>query len=657
MAMIDKDTIDRIFSAIRIEEVVGDYVSLRRRGANLIGLCPFHNEKTPSFNVNPARGIYKCFGCGHAGNAVNFIMEIEQENYPDALRRLAKKYGIDVKERELTDEQRAQQNIRESLFVVNEMARDWFMDSLHNTQEGQNIGLSYFRERGLSDEVIRTFQLGYSPERSDALAKEAIKRGYKEEFLTKAGLCGSNERGLYDRFHGRVIYPVFSLSGRVVAFGGRILKKNDKMAKYVNSPENEIYHKSNELYGLFQAKQSIAKENRCYLVEGYMDVISMHQSGVKNVVASSGTSLTTGQVKLIHRFTENVTVLYDGDAAGIHASVRGIDMLLEEGLNIRVVALPEGEDPDSFAQQHNASDFVAYIEEHSVDFIRFKTDLLKQEAGDDPVKRARLISSIVQSISVIPDMVVRQVYLQECARQLGISEQVLSNEVIRLKQGRQVSEVERRKREANAARLNSRPLQERSDTDSGSAGGGDAQVSTFDLQRRGDKLFKEETNVLRLLVKFGSEVVYPADESGEETTVSDVIRDELTTDGIGFNTDLYQQMFDEQVAFRGTQEERQRHFFYHDNPEMARLAVNLGTERYTLNSTQKKQFGTVEERLEEWTYHVIYELKFAYVKQLILQKQEEMKTADEKRQMELLSEIATYNDAKKLLSEELGGRN
>ena len=654
MAMIDKDTVDRIFSAIRIEEVVGDYVSLHRRGANLIGLCPFHNEKTPSFNVNPARGIYKCFGCGHAGNAVNFIMEIEQESYPDALRRLAKKYGIEIKERELTEEQKIQQGVRESLFVVNEMARDWFVDELHNTEEGRNIGLAYFRERGLSDEVIRTFQLGYSPERSDALSHAAQKKGYKEEFLTKAGLCGKNDRGLYDRFHGRVIYPVFSLSGRVVAFGGRILKKNEKMAKYVNSPENEIYHKSNELYGLYQAKQSIARENRCYLVEGYMDVISMHQSGVKNVVASSGTSLTTGQVKLIHRFTENVTVLYDGDAAGIHASVRGIDMLLEEGLNIRVVALPDGEDPDSFAQKHNAADFVAYIEEHSVDFIRFKTDLLRQEAGSDPVKRAQLITSVVQSISVIPDLVVRQVYLQECARQLGISELVLGNEVIRLKQGRMITEEERRRREANAARLNGNRQPE---GENGRSIEENSKETKFDIQRQTDKLFREETNVLRLLIKYGSEVVFPADESGDEVTVSDVVREELTTDGIKFNNDLYQRMYEEQIAFRGTQKERQRHFFYHDDPDMARLSVHLGTERYVLNNSQKQQYGTVEERLEDWTYHVIYELKLAVVKQLIQQRQEEMKTADETRQMELLSEIATYNEAKKQLSEELGGRN
>lgn len=375
--------------------------------------------------------------------------------------------------------------------------------------------------------------------------------------MTKAGLCGKNDRGLYDRFHGRVIYPVFSLSGRVVAFGGRILK-NEKMAKYVNSPENEIYHKSNELYGLYQAKQSIARENRCYLVEGYMDVISMHQSGVKNVVASSGTSLTTGQVKLIHRFTENVTVLYDGDAAGIHASVRGIDMLLEEGLNIRVVALPDGEDPDSFAQKHNAADFVAYIEEHSVDFIRFKTDLLRQEAGSDPVKRAQLITSVVQSISVIPDLVVRQVYLQECARQLGISELVLGNEVIRLKQGRMITEEERRRREANAARLNGNRQPE---GENGRSIEENSKETKFDIQRQTDKLFREETNVLRLLIKYGSEVVYPADESGDEVTVSDVVREELTTDGIKFNNDLYQRMYEEQIAFRGTQKERQRHFF------------------------------------------------------------------------------------------------
>ena len=424
--MIDQPTIDRITDAAQIQDVVGDYVTLRKRGVNLLGLCPFHNEKTPSFTVSPAKGIFKCFGCGKGGNSVHFIMEHEQISYYEALKYLARKYNIEVEERELSPEEMAVRNDRESMLLVNEFAQKHFTNTLLHHIDGKAIGLSYFRERGFRDDIITKFQLGYSLELRDAFTQAAMKAGYNKDYLIKTGLTieGDNHY-LGDRFRGRVMFPVHTLSGKVVAFGGRILKKDDKMAKYVNSPESEIYHKSNELYGIYFAKQAIVKQDRCFLVEGYTDVISMHQSGIENVVASSGTSLTPGQIRLIHRFTENVTVIYDGDAAGIKASIRGIDLLLEEGLNIKVLLLPDGDDPDSFARKHNASDFIEYVQQNSSDFIRFKTNLLLADAGNDPVKRAGLVLDIVRSISIIPNTAIRGEYVKECSTLLNVEEQML----------------------------------------------------------------------------------------------------------------------------------------------------------------------------------------------------------------------------------------
>ena len=388
--MIDQATIDRIMDAAQIVDVVSEFVTLRKRGVNYIGLCPFHNEKTPSFSVSPSKGVCKCFSCGKGGNVVHFIMEHEQLSYYEALKWLAKKYNIEIKERELTDEEKQAHSLRESLFVVNQFASEYFQDILYNNIDGQRIGMTYLRGRGFRDDIIKKFQLGYSTDNHNALARAAIQKGYKEEFLVKTGLCYRKEDGtLRDRFWGRVIFPVHTISGKVVAFGGRVLSaatKNVQM-KYVNSPESEIYHKSRELYGIFFAKQAIVRQDRCFLVEGYTDVISMHQSGIENVVASSGTALTSDQIRLIHRFTNNITVLYDGDGAGIKASIRGIDMLLEEGMNVKVCLLPDGDDPDSFARKHNATDYQAYINDHEVDFIRFKTNLLMKEAGKDPIQK------------------------------------------------------------------------------------------------------------------------------------------------------------------------------------------------------------------------------------------------------------------------------
>ena len=423
--MIDQATVDRIINAANILDVVSDFVTLRKRGVNYIGLCPFHDEKTPSFSVSPSKGICKCFSCGKGGSAVHFIMEHEQLSYYEALKYLAKKYNIEIKERELTDEEKQMQSDRESMLIVNSFAQEYFTNILFEHAEGRSVGLAYFHERGFRDDIIKKFSLGYSLEQRDALFKEAEKRGYKKDYLLKTGLCLEGQNGyVSDRFRGRVIFPVFSLSGKVLAFGGRILKKDDKMAKYVNSPESEVYHKSNELYGIYHAKQSIVKNDCCFLVEGYTDVLSMHQSGIENVVASSGTSLTPGQIRLIHRFTNNIIVLYDGDAAGIKASLRGIDLILKEGMNIKVVLLPDGDDPDSFSRKQSAASFTEYIKSHEVDFIRFKTNLLLESAGEDPIKRAALITDIVQSISIIPDAIVRSVYTKECSRLLDVNEEI-----------------------------------------------------------------------------------------------------------------------------------------------------------------------------------------------------------------------------------------
>lgn len=435
--MIDQATIDKIMAATDIVDVVSDFVSLRRRGANYWGLCPFHDDRSPSFSVSPSKGVCKCFSCGKGGSAIHFIMEHEQLSYYEALKYLAKKYNIEVHEKELSDEERQKRSERENMFVINTFAQEFFSKSLLETDEGRSVGLAYFKERGFNEDIIRKFGLGYSPEKRDALAVEAQKRGYKIDYLLKTGLCREGQNGrIYDLFSGRVMFPVYSVSGKVVAFGGRILKSGVKISKYFNSPESDIYHKSDELYGIYQAKRAIEKERRCYLVEGYTDVLSMHQSGIENVVASSGTALTHGQIRLIHRFTDNITVLYDGDAPGIKASLRGIDLLLQEGLNIKVVLLPDGEDPDSFSKSQSAESFTRYIKEHETDFIRFKTQLLLEDAGEDPIKRADIISNIVESISLIPDAIVRSVYVQECSRLLQIDEQVLLSELNKRRQKR-----------------------------------------------------------------------------------------------------------------------------------------------------------------------------------------------------------------------------
>lgn len=504
MRRIDRDTVQKILDTANIVDVVSDFVSLKRRGANYIGLCPFHNERTPSFSVSPSKGICKCFSCGKGGSAVGFLMELEQMSYNEALRYIAKKYGIEINDHEMSSEEREAESERESMMAVNEFAMKFFEHSLTETEAGRDIGLAYFRERGINDAMIKRFHLGYSPEQRDALVKKASSKGFADKYLLDTGLCYNSEHGLRDRFRGRVIYPVFTVSGKVVAFGGRTLRKDKDIAKYVNSPESVIYRKSYELYGLYQAKQAIVRKDKCILVEGYMDVISMHQAGIENVVASSGTSLTEGQIRLIHRFTQNVTVIYDSDAAGIKASLRGIDLLLAEGLDIKVLLLPDGDDPDSFAQNHSSAEVEAYIAEHEQDFIAFKTGILMQGIENDPIARSRAIQSIVKSISVIPNPITRNVYVNECSRSMGIDEKVLNLQIAKYSADAAERKAAEEQRERNrvAAGLPANPAEDATAVLTPTVPQARrAQKSKAD--NRPDMLRPYEEEILRYAVRYG----------------------------------------------------------------------------------------------------------------------------------------------------------
>jgi len=597
--MIDQATIDRILDAAQIVDVVSEFVTLRKRGVNYVGLCPFHNEKTPSFSVSPAKGLCKCFSCGKGGNAVHFIMEHEQMSYYEALKFLAKKYNIEIKERELTNEEKQAQSARESMFIVNSFARDYFQSILKNHIDGRSIGLAYFRQRGFRDDTIEKFQLGFSTEQHDALAQEAAKKGYQKEFLVKTGLCYETDEGrLRDRFWGRVMFPVHSLSGKIVAFGGRVMStENKKLAKYVNSPESEIYHKSSELYGIYFAKQTIVKQDRCFLVEGYTDVISMHQSGIENVVSSSGTSLTAGQIRLIHRFTNNITVLYDGDMAGIKASIRGIDMLLEEGMNIKVVLLPDGDDPDSFARKHNATDFQAYISAHEVDFIRFKTNLLLDEAGKDPIKRAELIGDIVRSISVIPEAIIRSVYMKECSQLLRIEEKLLVAEVAKLKEKQ--TEKENKPTNYNQSTTPSNGNMPVPPSEEGVT----PPYESFIPQegKEGQEFYKFERLIIKTIIRYGEKIMCEeTDEEGNEVPISVIayIINDLKQDDLTFHNPLHRRILAEAAAHMHDEGFRaERYFMSHPDQEISRLSAELLSNRYQLSKGQK--MASDEERLAE----------------------------------------------------------
>lgn len=657
--MIPRDVIEHIFSAAKIEEVVSDYVTLRKRGANLIGLCPFHNEKTGSFTVSPSKGIYKCFGCGVSGNAVGFVMAMEQCSFADAIKQLGKKYHIEVPERQMTAEEQQRQDDRESMFVVNDFANKWFQEQLWETKEGQAIGLSYFRERGLRDDIIRKYQLGYSPEKGSPLAAALKKKGFSERFIlndvdTKigVGVVGKSEDGrIYDRFRDRVMFPIFTVSGKPVAFAGRILKKKDNVGKYVNSPDSLIYSKTNELYGLFQAKQAISRADRCYLVEGQMDVISMFQSGIENVVASGGTALTKPQIRLIQRFTSNITVLYDGDAAGIHAALRGIDMFLEEGFNVKVVLLPDGEDPDSFAQSHDSTEFIQYIEEHQTDFIRFKMALLSKEAGDDPYKRAALIKDITSSIAIIPDNITRQVYIKDCSDRLHMSEKVLTTEVVNLRRKKIEEHNKAKDRGAEQAATTVEPTAESTET-TATPVNPTSPVNPTPVKAPKSALDQNFYNLMQLVVRYGERPIQVGDTI---YSIGEIIIYTIEEDEIKAPEPVYQAIIDEFKRHCKDEGFKAEEFFkFHPDQAISALAIDMIAEKYQYASFNH------EGRLGELVTQFLYEIKLTVINQQIEELEQNLKEAQASgnwdRQMQLLAYQPQLLQARNDLCKLLGNR-
>jgi len=644
--MISRDTVESILSAIRIEEVIGDFVTLRRRGTNLIGLCPFHKEKTPSFTVSPSKGIYKCFGCGKAGSGVNFLMEHEHYTYPEALRFLANKYQIEIEEEVQTPEMQEELGEREALFNLNQFARDYFAQALHHTEEGKAIGLSYLKERGIRDDIIRKFELGYSPETWDAFTSYARQQGYKLEALIKSGLTLQKEERAYDRFHARVIFPIHSVSGRVIGFGGRILTSEKNRPKYVNSPESGIYNKSKSLYGIFFARHAIASNDTCYLVEGYTDVISLHQAGIENVVASSGTSLTQDQIRMIQRYTRQVTILYDGDPAGIKASFRGIDMIVEEGMDVKIVLFPDGEDPDSYARNHHPSEVEAFVTGNADNFILFKTKLLLQETEGDPIKKAGLIKEIVHTISLIPDGISQTLYIRECSALMGVSEQILMNEVRKILRDRikkRLPEVEKAE-DIGWQETTTAPSQE------------DIDLFSDEYQER---------ELIRQLVLYGRETItlQRTDEDGRDIPfpirvadfiVIDILRDELV-----FEQALYGRIFAEFVAARERDEIPDISYFkLHEDPEIAHAAIDLIFSPYELSENWGKNNILIEEepaRMKELVISAMLSFKAKKLDKIITAKQKEMQEARDPADVELLlSELRNLKASHVRINQELG---
>ena len=686
--MIDQFTIDKIFNAAQITDVVSDFVTLKKRGVNYVGLCPFHDDSTPSFYVSPSKNICKCFACGEGGTAVQFVMKHEQVSYYEALRYLAKKYFIEIKERELSDEEKQLHSDRESMMVVNSWAQKYFTSRLYEHEEGRNIGLTYFQERGFRNEIIRKFQLGYGVSKRNDLYQSALAQGYNESYLLKTGLVYKRDDGMaVDRFSNRVIFPVHTLSGKIVAFGGRILGKKDKIAKYVNSPESEIYRKSFELYGLYFSKQAIVKADKCYLVEGYTDVISMHQTGVENVVASSGTSLTQGQIRLIRRFTMNITVIYDGDEAGIKAAIRGIDMLLEEGMNVKIVLLPEGEDPDSFARSHNSFDFTLYIREKEVDFIRFKAGLLLKEAGNDPIQKARLIKDIMESVAFIPDNIVRSVYIKECSQLLDEREQVLMDEVIKIR-NRKKSATQLLKEREQRDLQPVRPVTETLSLPNTQVALDD-KITEGRTTKKQYPFMKYEAALIRYIIRYGERTLFSRNnqETDDETLsvvrVAEYIRTELAYDEIDIQWPVYKRILDEAVTLCEDETFVASHYFLsHTDLEISELAAKMMSSKYQLSKrfeepadnvvlrqtklTVEQQKAEIEakkaekerEQLERWIVYTIFELKNAHVNHEIddIIKQIKEFQSDEEKGRELQKRRMELDKIKQLLGKELGDR-
>ncbi|MBC8266810.1 MAG: DNA primase [Flavobacteriales bacterium] len=584
--MIPKETIDKIFEAARIEEVVGGFVQLKKRGANFIGHCPFHDEKTPSFTVSATKGIYKCFGCGKGGNSVSFVMEHEHYSYPEALKYVAEKYGIEIVEKKMTPEQSVRANDRDSLYVISSFANKFFQQQLWETKEGKAIGLSYYKERGYDEETIKKFQLGYSPKQKDALSKEAIKSSFQQKYLEDSGLSIIKNESALDRFRERMMFPIHSFSGRVLGFGGRTLQKDNK-AKYVNSPESLIYLKSKILYGIYFAKQHISKLNNCYIVEGYTDVISLHQAGIENVVSSSGTSLTSEQIKLINRFTKNITILFDGDAAGLKASFRSIDMILSEGMNVKVVLFPDGEDPDSFAHKCSQEELKNFLDENSKDFITFKTNVLSKNTKDDPAKRVEMIKEIASSISQIPDDISRSEYIKVCSRMLKLKELDLAKEVSTQKNKR-TSPFPAKKVEGNIDN--------------------EKNEST-------KKEAKEEKEIVRLLLNYGNKTLH----FGEETiSIASFILTELKSDKMIFETKAYQMMLDEiSDLLEKEGKVKLEYFTLHFNPSISRLTIDLITNEHNMSENWDKRHkiltGTEETKMRKAVESSLYNLKLKHL--------------------------------------------
>lgn len=658
--MIDKPTIARIMDATNIVDVVSEFVSLKKRGVNYIGLCPFHNDSHPSFSVSPARGICHCFTCGKGGNAINFLMELEQMTYPDALRWLANKYHIEIKERELTSEEKEKESERESMFIVNEWASQYFEDILQNDVDGRAIGMQYFRSRGFRDDIVSKFQLGYDDTDRRALAQEALRKGYKEDFLLKTGICYKNDRGeLIDRYAGRVIFPWIGISGKVVGFGGRLLDSRTKGVnqKYVNSPDSDIYHKDRELYGIYQAKKAIAKEDRVYMVEGYTDVISMHQCGIENVVANSGTALSVHQIHILHRFTSNITLLYDGDAAGIHAALRGTDMLLSEGMNLKVLLLPDGDDPDSFARKHSADEFRKYIEEHQTDFIEFKTDLLLR-GERDPLKRSEAINSVVRSISFVTNPILRDTYLHDCSVRMGINEATLINTL---------NNFIRSNREATA-----------SSSDNSQTTQPTTQNSKLNIQNSPSPLqqaSKVEQMLVELIVRNGDTVIYNNVETEDGTTVNlnvaQYIAYNLGVDGLKFANPLNSRILDEAVNHAGDENFCAEQFFlHHSDIEISRIATDLCMDKYQLLDEQKVARADEEknadelrveeenriEALRQQTEHLLNDFRMDYLEQRLRDLKRDISLAvnDPERLQQLMEEYKTAHELRSQLARLLG---